>query len=261
MAEPKAMYVRVHCVEEDVNYEFWTEDEEPDCPTDPAHTVDDWTALKTYTQTKVEIEEQDPQHANKGFHRFSSREIDIPGSVTGPVTISEDYTVKYDIGVLDIYWQTEEVQRRDVIEMCIGPHTAVTTLSATGATGATGIEVPAASIKYFPNGAFLRLHNMVSQATQDVGEVIGLTGTTVHVDVPLDQEFPPTITAVERTIKPVDRCRFGGPMKMSIGKSKIGSTWIPANTPMRLSYTNNGWTGGGFTGPKEFSVFVEYLYG
>ena len=262
MAEPKAMYVRVFCSTEDVNYEFWTEDESPDCPTDAGHTVGSVTILKEYSPQRLEIQEQDPEHANKGISRLSSRELEIPASVTGPVTVTQDYVVKYDISVLDIYWTSEAVNRRDSIEMAIGPQTSVATLAATGATGATEILVPNANVKYFHNGALITLYNGLTTDTQEIGEVIGMTGaTTVLLDGTLNQEFPPTFTAVQRTVKPVDFLKFGPPMKMSIGKNKIGSSWIPANTPMRLSYTNNGWTGGGHTGAKEFSIFVEYLHG
>jgi len=62
------------------------------------------------------------------------------------------------------------------------------------------------------------------------------------------------MTYVMFTVKVVPHWRFNAPGFCSVGESKIGASFIPANTIMRVVYHNNSGSA------KWFAISLDYLY-
>ena len=63
-----------------------------------------------------------------------------------------------------------------------------------------------------------------------------------------------TPTYVKQTVCMVPKIYLTGVSKFDLGMSKIGASYIPANTDIQVRYNNISATA------KTFSIIIEYLY-
>lgn len=92
--------------------------------------------------------------------------------------------------------------------------------------------------------------------TDDLGRVLHKTVDSVFVEkAPMNEYLASTPTVVKQTIWLLNGYEFGPGWSYLIGDSKIGGSYVPADTLVRLEYTNNG-----ILGDRTLVGALEYLY-
>lgn len=170
---------------------------------------------------------------------FMSEGIEVMGA-TGPnVTTTIMLTWPINFCLLGFSTQTDEVHRGSMIEAAIAPNAIIGVLIADCASGATGIYVSDTVIDHLMVGYFLDLFTGVS--SENLGRVVSIDKTTGYVVTEFQPSqdytaYPPTY--VRMTIYFLQNYRFAAPGFYSIGDRRIGGSYLPAETPVRIVITN-----------------------
>jgi len=94
--------------------------------------------------------------------------------------------------------------------------------------------------------------------TEDIGYITAINATagTITVDGASQYNFSPASpTYVQLSVMYMDHVEFSAPMQMSVGSSKLGASYVPANTVVRSVYQNKH-----ATQDKVLITYLEYLY-
>jgi len=117
------------------------------------------------------------------------------------------------------------------------------------------LHVASSVIAYTEIGYYLKLSDGTN--TDNVGKVIALDSTNnyVYVETNLVNSFATaTPTVILQTVYMFNDYKIGPPWKYTIGKSKIGGSYMPKDTKITVYYTNNT------ASSKTFIGHVELLY-
>ena len=223
------------------------------CPTNTAHSVDlsSVSVAHVVAEKIVIIQEEE---VPTGGHFGAETIIIDAGNFETKV---KDVSWPIPISVLEIIVHPTTGMENDTISVDIAPNTTVGVLTATGATGATVHSVSSTVTDNIKVGYYACLAGHTG-ATAMLGRVLNVNGASGYIttEFPITvHDYAPTLTAVQQDIfmmheheLPVSSVPF------PIGGSKIGGSYIPANTTIRCTYVNSS------TGSKHFVASVEYLY-
>lgn len=223
------------------------------CPTNTSHTIN--TTL-TYISARIDPNVVKILEENIATGENYMVETKLVSCPTGPnVTTTYDFTWPIPINVLTLMTKTKSDNLLDNVSCCAGPNTIIGVLAASAVTGASILTVSSTVIQYTMVGYYLNL--LDNSGTVDCGRVLSKNTNlnTVTIETPLSRSysvFSPTY--VRQTVYVVNDFTFGHAGSYNLGNSKIGGSYVPANTIVRVTYTNNGNTA------KVISVLVEYLY-
>jgi len=203
--------------------------------------------IEIYTE-KVKIVEEAIGGLTQGH--FQSCTIDLYlEDVTG-MTYT-DLKFPYPVSLFSSEWLVSENMIGDSAEFQIAPDTVCGVLRQAHSSGDTVLYV---NDTVFTE-ANMSLGFFISINGQDLGRVIAkdTNNLTITVENPLATDLNP-MTYVMFTVKVVPHWRFNAPGFCSVGESKIGASFIPANTIMRVVYHNNSGIA------KWFAISLDYLY-
>lgn len=203
--------------------------------------------VELYTE-KVKIVEEQVNDVTQGH--FQSRTIDLYISgVTG--TTYEDISFPYPVSLFSSEWLVGENQIGDAAEFHLSPNTVCGALTQSHSSGDTILHV---SDTVFTQ-ANIMIGYYITVNDQNLGRVLSKdpNNLTITVENPLQYDADPG-SYVLFTVKIVPHWRFNAPGFCSVGESKIGASFIPANTTMRMIYHNNSGKS------KWFAISIDYLY-
>lgn len=203
--------------------------------------------VELYTE-KVKIIEEQVHEQTQGHFQSTTIDLYISG-VTG-MTYT-DVSFPYPISLFSSEWLVSESQIGDNAEFQLAPNTVCGALTQSHSFGDTLLHV---SDTVFTQ-ANIMLGYYITINGQDLGRVISKDSNnlTITVENPIATDLSPG-TYVMFTVKVVPHWRFNAPGFCSVGESKIGASFIPANTTMRLVYYNNSGLA------KWFAISIDYLY-
>lgn len=166
---------------------------------------------------------------------------------------------KIPINVTSIEYVTKSEHEGDEFQVAIGIDSNVGPIAANVDAGATSVVVASAqSLPYLMAGYMLKLSDGTN--TDDVGMIVSVdTSTmTVNFDTPTTNAFSaatPTYLLVTRVMAGRQRSIEIGPAwNYRVGDEKIGASYLPAGTDVKITYINK-------TGvAKRFVILVNYLY-
>jgi hypothetical protein len=162
-----------------------------------------------------------------------------------------------NITALAMHVLLKENMEGDEMTVEVAPDTTIGALTAPHGTGDTVLNVTGTVCANIEIGFYLRLLD-ASNGTTEQMRVIGVdkTACTVTMESPLVNTYNPAgPTYCQLTVKRVNRVKlpgFSGDITLGVGK--LGGSHLPANTPVRITYHNNGVV------DKTFFGYVEYLY-
>lgn len=222
----------------------WNETEPTQCPVDSTDIID---ASKTSIVDKrdpntIEIKEE---HVPTGGN-FSIETRTITAGANA--TETHDHSWPFPINVLQVSFVGNGDTLGDEIELSIAPNTPITTLAQDCASGNTVLYLN--SVEHALPGYFLEI------GTDELGWIASVD--KVAKTVTLANATANSYTAgniVTRTVKVIKNYTIGHAWKYDIGNSKIGGSYVPANTIVRVIYKNNN-----ATTPKTIYSEIEYLY-
>jgi hypothetical protein len=142
----------------------------------------------------------------------------------------------------------------DRVSISVAPNTTIGYLTAPVSSG-TVLSVPPATVQspYVLAGAVLTLIDTVNAVQQEVGYLLAIDKNAYQLTVQtaVNQSFPAG-TLVQMTIYMMRDYRFVLDGQIQFGGKGLKAKQVPANTPVRVEYTNNSTAG------KTFNVHVEH---
>lgn len=186
---------------------------------------------------------------------LSVGEDTITGYILGPITPASTWVSQnYSVGshVLFIHPKFGEMPYTCIQDTVSNEAPTVTTHWKPGFS----IPVSSTVLAYTAKGYYIKLFDGVNQ--DDVGDVadVDIENSTIYVSKnPTNFFSPASPTYIQQTVylmKDYDIC---APMTHRLGESKIGGSYIPEYTTIRIIYNNKS-----IDEQKGFVGYVEYLY-
>jgi hypothetical protein len=152
-----------------------------------------------------------------------------------------DVSYLYPINVLSTRIVTGEDHRGSTISLIVGPNTTIGQPTVDVAQGNNVIDADATSLEYAALGYKINLYNFISTEIQEMGEIIEIdvVAGTITTSLTATSNHTYATSAIQISVYMMDKFEFGEPWGRHMGDSKIGSSYIPAGTIIRMVFQNN----------------------
>lgn len=240
-APPKFSYLAsspTNIVRAELNVYIWkdTVDLLTTCPENPLHPVNPVSAIIREIVTPNEITIRD---GIPGMYQVKTEIFNIPAGATGGNYI-EDISFPYDMELLLASFMATNDMIDDSFKVIVAPDTPISILSQVGDTGATTLYLD--SFPFNNNLIYKGLNVSITDTivTQDLGLIVAYDNTnyTITVQNSLNQVYNAgSVILMNRyLISNFHICHTGTIVEM--GQKGFKSSAVPANTIIRLIYTN-----------------------
>lgn len=199
----------------------------------------------------VKIAEEDYKAAEVATQgHFQSTVIDI--ETTGDEVVEKDISFPYPVSLFSAEWLVDAEHKGDRSEFHIAPNTIVGAIIAPVDISSNEFSVSPTVLENMQLGYHIKIGS-----SDDLGRVskIDLVNKTISVENPVSEAFDAG-EYVKMTIKVVDYWRFTATGFNSVGESKIGASYIPPNTILRMVYYNEN----EIMTKKIFGISIDYMY-
>jgi hypothetical protein len=242
---------RVYCVEEDSFVYTWNDKEPTVCPNNASHKIDpDQTVIVGKIEEDV-ITIKEENTPTGGNFRTETVIVEAEANETKVV----NYQWKYPINVFSLNFATKDIHEDSKLKIEVGPQTIIGIITQDVSVGDKTITVSDSVLENIYVG--YRVHLFDGKNSFDCGEVLIVNKEKKtltfadEIEIAFDSSSP---TYVQQTVCIVQDYMIGPASNYSVGKSKIGGSYIPANTDVRLTYEN--------IAPETVKLVlaIEYLY-
>lgn len=213
-----------------------------------SNIVDINNAINYLKDIDIVIKIQEEDINTGGHYQAHSFELDIDQASGEWKAL--DISFPLPVSLLSAEFTDRDEYRKDVCEFQISPDTTIGTLTTAASTNDTVLDVAQSVIDNIKIGYWVTIGSF------DAGRCISIDkiNNKITVENGMDQSYS-IGTLCKITVKMLPRLELnGGNVQRALGESKIGGSYIKANTIIRLRYQNND----GIT--KRFSFVLEYLY-
>jgi hypothetical protein len=224
------------------------------CPNNNTHSIDGSKTYitKSYDPKVVSIrEETTPTQGNhliKGYDYIINAGINV-------VTV-HDFQFNRPVSVLSLCITADSTQVNDILNVVAAPFTTIGLVISDLLIGGNTITVSPTVIAALNSGYYVRLTNGTN--IQDFGEVLSIDPLTSQVTLEDESIYnflgTSTMVFVQMTIPRLINFIIRTPGLIPFGNKKIGGTYIPNGTILRISYTNKSILA------KTLSFVIEHLY-
>jgi hypothetical protein len=200
----------------------------------------------------IKILEEDINNQTGGHYQAQGYEIDV---ASGDSTKAIDIIFPVPIGLLSAEFAGKSGYAGDTIELILAPDNIVGAITQNVAATDTVLNVGQTVIDNTAVGYYIQLADGTN--TDDCGRILSIdkVSNQITVETATTNAFlAATPTYVKMSIKMCPKMYLNDSGVISMGESKIGSTYIPANTTIRATYVNTNATA------KKFHFVMEYLY-
>lgn len=241
---------KIFCETEQVVKYVWGEVPPTECPTNTSHTVQlaSVAVVDERGDNKVNaviVEESIPT----GGH-YQARGFHVDAATSGWHHIDLEWPIP--ISLLSAEWNIEAKHKGDNLEVLVGPDTTIGVLTSPCSSGSNTIEVSATVLQYTAVGRILDITD--GSNLDNLGMVVSISGSTITTENETTHSFSAGTTVVRQTVQLVRDACTGSPGPCGLGESKIGGSYIPPSTKLRLRYKNNDGVS------KALCGYIEYLY-
>jgi hypothetical protein len=210
------------------------------------------TVVDRVEETIVRIKEEDIPTG--GRIQVLGKQFEIT-CATGESQIF-NFSLPISVNLSSVSIPTYENQRGDYFDFLIAPDTTIGILSESAATGATSIVASQTVIDNIEDGFFITFTDGVNTVNGGQVSSINTETNTVSFETPLTTSFSNmSPTFIKMTVKLGHNIYLGYGSMLRFGDDKVGSSYIPAGTPIRMVYYNMS----GNT-PKYLTAFGSYMY-
>lgn len=245
---------RVYCNNDATIYETWDTSEPSACPDNSSHGIDPdkTTIIGEVSEGLMKIKEEVGEMTTGGHYQASS----ITVNASANTVTTADFSYPLAIGPLSIEYVTKDTHEGDFLTVQIAPETIIGALVADITANSTVAYMsPTVHDNSFV-GAFLELTNGIQ--LNDLGRILSMHSSNGMVEfetATTDAFSAASPTYVRQNINMVHNVEIGPPQKYVMGESKIGASYIPANTTIRVKYNNQS-----ANNDKKFVAIIENLY-
>ena len=204
--------------------------------------------VQSYSIVKI----KETESADDGYWKTRTVHVDALKNTTS-TTI---FTYPLDMSVYVVCFQSEEMHRGDIINMCAGKGTPLGPITASASIGDTTISLYAASVLGCMIGYDYAISEGSNFQTLGIAYTKDTEANTISFEKPLTDAYT-TAAQVVICRKFIDDYELSGPEHVELGQEKIGAKFVPANTSVYLDYTNKSTTDDKvFVGTIKFSWHV-----
>lgn len=199
---------------------------------------------------RVQEQSDDPTKQVGGKHKALGFNFAVPAS-TGDHNY--DIQVPYNISVLSVEYVPATDMEGDAFSAYIAPDITIGTITSDVSISDTVINVGQSVIDNSYIGAIVKLDDGTN--VSNCGYILSVDSGTITVETgSANAHAAATPTSVKLTHEAIKDVTLSGTVVMDIGATKIGSSYIPANAIIRITYHNHSGVAHNFTG------VIEYLY-
>jgi hypothetical protein len=252
---------RVFC-NTDNKFEYWnlysTDPVPTTCPTNTSHSVDATSVIKIKEisdQLLKIVEEDNPTNG-----KWRAKGVWLQGATGENIVTNQDFKWDHPVSVLNLQICPTTENTGDYVQLSVIPNLGfgegvIGVLAATGVSGATSIQVSQAIIDNVYTIDYLTLQLGVTGYTVGPIAVIDKENSLLYVPTALPTTFPPgsTLVKLERFVLGKDDFSIGPPNLYTLGATKIGASYIPKGSIIRVGYKNKT------EQSKQMYAIIEYL--
>jgi len=227
---------RIYCIT-DSKYEYiWGTTPPTLCPTNTSHEVNpnSINSVNEVSDTAVEIKQEIvPTGGN-------SKVVTKSFAVQPNTTDSLDFSFPYNVNICGGFVQTRDSQEDDLVSIIVSPDTVIGEIVSNCAIGATSIIVNSTVLQYSFVGGYIKLFDGTNTSIECEIISIDSVNSTLNLDLEIDIAFSAsTPTYVKFSVGHIYKVRVGLGGIKTVGTLMLTSTFIPANTNIRIIYVNN----------------------
>lgn len=243
---------RVFCTNEQLFVTVWNTDQPTVCPNNNTHSINSTltTILSTVSPNSVLVENYN--YTTGGLYCAESRTMTATANTTTSYTLSWPF----DISVISVFFTPASVNTGDIVNCYVGPNTTIGTTTVDLSLNGVVINVSNSVIVNVKRGMLINLVNTTTNSSTILGRVISVdtTGLTLTCETPTSI-LVPSGSLVQVTVNNIRNFSIGQPGTVSLSSRNSMASFLPANTLVRVSYTNAS-----VMTTKTFSFGFEYLY-
>lgn len=255
MSSDKKLYKwRIYCETESSFQYWWLEDGDnppTTCPNNSSHTISSVKSIiDEIEDTEVSIK-QETVKTGKNY-RWDTKSFDALANST----TTFEFSYPTDVSVLEAQFISAAENKGDVWSWVIAENTTVGAITSDVNIGDTVLNVSSTVVQNVKIGFNINLFN--GTTTEQLGQVktIDIINQTITIETPSTVSFlASTPTYVRISIYFIKDSEFGHPWNHVYGGGKIQSSYVPANTSVKVYYINNS-----PTVDKRIVVNIELLY-
>lgn len=166
-----------------------------------------------------------------------------------------DYTYPYPITALCVKFTTTNDHIDDQLTMEVAPNSIIGIITSNVSIGESTITISDTVIDNVSLGFYVSLFDGVN--TDNVGKIVNID--KINNSITLENNAAYAFSAsnptyVRITVRVMDNYIIGYPDRYILGESKIGGSYVPTDTVVRVIYNNNG------ASSKNFYAILEMLY-
>ncbi len=202
----------------------------------------------------VKIQEEDPATLTSGRFKAIGLKHDVPAGIGRTVS---NFTFPYPVSLLSMEFAPLAECEGDQISISIEPETTIGAVTEDVSIGDTTFTVSSTALQYARLGDAIHITEGVT--TNQVGYVseVDTENSTITTSIPTTNAFTAADgVSIQLTTIVLDRVYLhgNGGGVFSLGSSKIGGSYLPANNTIRFSYDNHEGSA------KTFYTTLEVLY-
>lgn len=201
---------------------------------------------------KILEEDSDPNKRTGGHYQAVGLRISVPAS-TGIHT--KDFTFPHPISLMSMEYVPKSSMDGDKFDILVAPETTIGSITADVTASDTIINVDATVLASTFVGAVIHIDDGTNKDL--LGKVLSVdkAGGTITVESGATNAFlAATPTYVKQTVRLVENVWIHGTVLTELGSTKIGGSYLPANTVIRIEYDNVTGTA------KDYDSICEILY-
>lgn len=246
---------RVFCTTEQKYVDFWSYDEAPTtCPNNYKHTIDSNQIYKLderYVGRKNVVYIQEEETATQGNYRFECVNYNI-GSNAEEV---HDFQFPYPVNMLEVKIRSKEDHRGDVVNCQVVPSVPIGYITSNLSVGSSNVYVSNTVLQYMKVGYHMALQRPGSSNMEDLEEALVKVdeNNMITTQNASTSNYPPG-TYVRMHVGIIKNLLLDEPDWYTIGDRKIGASYLPGKTTLRMIYSNNNQQ------PKQVTLYLQYLY-
>ncbi len=197
----------------------------------------------------IQVQEEIGTVKTGGHYKAMGFAHDFP-----PGTNSYEFSFPYPISLLAAEFNGSASNTGDKMNFVVGEDTTIGTITSPVSANDTVINVDSTTIQNIVVGRWLKLDDGTNTDESCVINVDEENNTVTFND-PVSSSYSPTSpTFCKMTIRMVENFEFDNGIRYELGTSKIGGSYVPANTKFKIYYTNTGGSN------VRFKPVIEYLY-
>ena len=243
---------RIYCETENQYQYVWNDAPPTTCPVNTAHSVDQTTIAIADSVSDNSVNVIQQAGTTGGNYGLCSHSFTIPAGAT------ESYTFSFhtNVSISSVHFTTNSSQTGDLVSCLTAPYTPIGSITSNVSVGDTVINVAQSVVQELSLGCMVTLTDGTN--TCEMSRAIGIDSVNLKVTCESASTFPfsaATSTTVQMSFPTVTNFEIADPNLISLGENHIGAAFLPASTPIMITYQNKSQTAS-----KYFVFYCQILW-